>query len=102
MYAEKFSEKLKIARKNTGFNQDEVAKEIHIHQGTLSSYEKGRTQPDIETLGRLADFYQVSTDWLIGTTSTSKPIQMQTAYITQTKCAKNKNEIILEIKLQAT
>lgn len=67
MYAESFPSKLRKARENTGFTQREVAKEVRIPHGTLANYEIGRTQPDIETLGILADFYGVSVDWLIGT-----------------------------------
>lgn len=67
MYAESFPSKLKRAREQTGFSQREVAKELHIDHSQIARYETGRTQPDIETLGKLADFYNVSTDWLIGT-----------------------------------
>lgn len=67
MYAESFASKLKKARINTGFTQREVAKETGIPQSTLANYETGRTQPDIENIGILADFYEVSVDWLFGT-----------------------------------
>lgn len=67
MYAESFASKLKKARYETGFTQREVAKETGIPQSTIANYETGRTQPDIENLGILADFYLVSLDWLVGT-----------------------------------
>ena len=67
MYYETFPQKLKRAREQTGFTQREVEEETKIKQSTIASYEIGRTQPDIETLGTLADFYGVSTDWLLGT-----------------------------------
>lgn len=67
MYAEMFPQKLKKARENTGFTQREVCEELKMKQSTLASYEIGRTQPDYETLGILADFYGVSVDWLLGT-----------------------------------
>ncbi len=67
MYAESFPSKLKKAREDTGFTQREVSKETSIPQSTLANYETGRTQPDIENIGILADFYCVSCDWLIGT-----------------------------------
>lgn len=70
MYAEMFPIKLKKARKDTGFTQKEVALELKIDRSQIASYETGRTQPDIETLGKLADFYGVSVDWLIGTKGT--------------------------------
>lgn len=67
MYYESFPSKLKKARQNTGFTQTEIEKEIKIPRSTLANWEIGRTQPDIESLGILADFYGVSVDWLIGT-----------------------------------
>lgn len=67
MYAEGFAGKLKKAREETGFTQREVSREMKIPQSTLANYEVGRTQPDLETIGLLADFYEVSVDWLLGT-----------------------------------
>lgn len=67
MYKETFSQKLKKAREITGFTQEETSLETGIPRSTLANYEAGRTEPDIENLGILADFYGVSIDWLIGT-----------------------------------
>lgn len=76
MYTETFSQKLKKARENTGFTQREVSKETGIPQSTIANYEIGRTQPDIENLGILADFYGVSVDWLIGTKGVMSNIKL--------------------------
>lgn len=65
MYKETFAERLQKARKNAGFTQVEVAKELNISRSTLANYEIGRNEPDIETLGILASFYDVSVDWLL-------------------------------------
>lgn len=67
MYKEGFKSRLKKARDETGFTQREVSKETKIPQSTIANYETGRTEPDIENLGILTDFYGVSADWLIGT-----------------------------------
>lgn len=75
MYVELFAQKLKKAREDTGFTQREVAKQLNLKQATLASYEIGRTQPDVETLGKLADFYGVSVDWLFGTKGEDKEYQ---------------------------
>jgi len=72
MYYETFPIKIKKARNLTGFTQREVAAETGIRQSTLAQYETGKLQPDIEKLGILADFYGVSTDWLIGTQGNNK------------------------------
>lgn len=73
MYYETFPAKLKEARKDAGYTQKQVEALTGIQQAALSSYETGRTQPDIETLGKLCDFYLVSADWLIGTKGKNQP-----------------------------
>lgn len=67
MYYETFPAKLRQARKKLGLTQKAVAEETGISKASITNYELKRTQPDIETLGILADFYEVSADWLIGT-----------------------------------
>lgn len=72
MYVESFSSKLQKARYDTGFTQRDIEKELNIKQPTLASYEAGRTQPDIETLGILIDFYGIDANWLLGTKGNNK------------------------------
>lgn len=72
MYTEGFPSKIKKARKDTGFTQSEVEKETKISRSAISKYETGKLEPDLEKLATLADFYQVSVDWLLGTKGTSK------------------------------
>jgi transcriptional regulator with XRE-family HTH domain len=67
MYKEIFAKKLQKAREETGFTQREVCEATKIKQSTLASYEIGRTEPSIENLGILADFYEVDVNWLLGT-----------------------------------
>jgi len=67
MYKEIFNQRLKKARQETGFTQREVARETKIPHSTIANYETARTEPNIENLGILADFYGVSVDWLLGT-----------------------------------
>lgn len=47
-------------------SQVETAHEIGITAQTLGRYEKGERKPDIEVLKMLAEYYQVSTDYLLG------------------------------------
>jgi transcriptional regulator with XRE-family HTH domain len=67
MYYDSFPARIKKARENKGLLQIDVEAITHIKRSTLSGYEIGRTQPDLETLGILADLYEVSVDWLLGT-----------------------------------
>lgn len=72
MYKEGFPEKIKKARNETGFTQEEVSKETKITRSTIGKYETGDLEPDLEKLGILADFYEVSVDWLLGTKGNNK------------------------------
>jgi transcriptional regulator with XRE-family HTH domain len=53
------NENLRRLRKAKGMTQSEAADSISVTRQTVSSYESGRTQPDLETLKRLAEAYQV-------------------------------------------
>ena len=72
MYKEGFTSKLKEARKAKGLNQIDVAVELNIPRSTLANYESGRTEPDIETLGKLIVFYKIRADWLLSTSQMEK------------------------------
>lgn len=61
-----FPEKLARARKNAGFTQKEIERALNIKQSAIASYESGRSSPTYENLVKLADFYNVTCDWLLG------------------------------------
>lgn len=52
-------------RKEKGILQKEVADYLNVTVATISNYEKGIHAPDLNTLIRLADFFDVSTDFLL-------------------------------------
>lgn len=66
MYSKFFSERLRQARKNTGKSQIEIEIETGINRASLSRYETGEREPNLETIGKLAEHYKVSIDWLFG------------------------------------
>lgn len=59
-------QKLLSIRKDLGYKQQEVAIAIGISRAALSYYEKGERSVDIETLYKLATFYNISIDYLFG------------------------------------
>lgn len=67
MYTEIFRMKIKEARKNSGYTQQQVEDNTGISRNTISRIESGSREPNIETLGKLIDFYEVSADWILGT-----------------------------------
>ena len=66
MYKEVFALRLKQRREELGLSQLDISKDLGINQSKLSKYENGALEPNLETLGILANHYQVSIDWLLG------------------------------------
>lgn len=58
----------KRLRKARGLSQKALGDRLGLGQGTVSQWEVGRTMPDLQTVIALADFYGVSTDYLLGRT----------------------------------
>lgn len=58
--------RLKNEREKRNWSQITVAKKIGITNAVLSNYERDYRDPDTETLTRLANLYEVSTDYLLG------------------------------------
>ncbi len=56
---------LKEIRTKAGYTQDELAAEFHVTRQTISSWETGRSEPDIETLTKLAAFFNADVSELI-------------------------------------
>ncbi|MFT9117868.1 MAG: helix-turn-helix transcriptional regulator, partial [Sporolactobacillus sp.] len=64
--------RLRSEREKRRWSQLEVAKRIGITNAVLSNYERGSRDPDTSTLKKLADLYEVSVDYLLGTLSASE------------------------------
>lgn len=58
--------RIAMLRKEMGMNQMELAKYLRLSQQTISKYENGKADPDKETLIRLSELFNVSTDYIIG------------------------------------
>lgn len=52
-------------RKRNGYTQVDLSKMLNIQQTSYSKYEKNQRQPDYETIKKIADFYGVTTDYLL-------------------------------------
>lgn len=57
---------LKDLRKRTGMTQKEIAHELNITDRTYGHYETGKREPSIDTLIKIAKYYNVSIDYLVG------------------------------------
>lgn len=60
------ADRLRIVREAKKLSLRALAKELNIHFSTLGSYEQGRRKPDVDTLRTIAEYFSVSTDYLLG------------------------------------
>ena len=65
--------RLKMAREAKNLTQVQVKSLTNIHNKTLSGYEQGVSEPDIDTLKTLANLYETSIDYLVGNTDEPTP-----------------------------
>ncbi len=80
--------RIRDLREDMDLRQSDLAKKTGIDQRTISNYETGKTSPDAYALIKLADFFGVSIDYLIG--------RVKYDYST----AEKKTQIIEQIKKQ--
>ena len=65
--------RLKNLREDADITQSTIAEYLHIRQNTYSQYENGQRQIPIEMLIRLAKYYKVSVDYILGLTNVRRP-----------------------------
>lgn len=66
MYKEVFVSRIIQARKECGYTQREASEKLGISKSTIASYEVGRTEPDLETIGKLSKLYCHTVDYFLG------------------------------------
>lgn len=61
-----FPEKIKELRLKNRYTQQQIADKLGITRPAYTAYESGKRQPDFDTLEKIAEIYEVSTDYLLG------------------------------------
>lgn len=73
-------ENLKKLREEAGISQKQLAECIGVSQQSINKYENHNIEPDIQTMIRIADFFNTSVDYLIGHTELRRKIEVTHAY----------------------
>ena len=66
-------ENIRKLRTDMGYTQKQIAEVLGVSQNTYSQYEIGVLNYPVDALMKLADFYGVSTDYLLGRTDVKDP-----------------------------
>lgn len=71
---------LKKLRTEAGISQRELAENIGVSQQSINKYENHNIEPDIETLIRMAEFFDTSVDYLVGHSGIRRRIEPVNTY----------------------
>ena len=89
--------RLREIRKLSGLTMKELGIRIGVSESAISQYETGKRQPDYETLLKIADYFGVSVDYLLGKDEKAEDSELQ-EYLEQLK---NRSEMRMLFKLAA-
>lgn len=64
-----FNSQLKKLRTNSGINQIQLAEALGVTKQSISNWENDNILPSVEMLIKIADYFRVSTDYLLGLSS---------------------------------
>lgn len=67
-----FPERLRYLRKSANISQQTLGDAMNVTKVSISGYETGNRKPDTDTLQKLADYFDVSTDYLLGRSETKE------------------------------
>lgn len=72
-----FHTKFKELRLVSGYTQQELARKLDVSQSSITMWENGKRQPDLETLEVIADFFNVDMNYLTGVSDSTTRILNQ-------------------------
>lgn len=90
---------LKELRKKARLTQAELAKLIGVNQNTYSYWENGKTKIDNATLAKLADYFNVTVDYLLGRTTASTAENKKTPDANATSVSDEEYSMILKYRM---
>jgi transcriptional regulator with XRE-family HTH domain len=73
-------QRLKLLREEKKLKQLDIAKILGVSRTTYTQYETGKSEPDLATVAKLADYFNVSVDYLLGKTDIKHPIETIAAH----------------------
>jgi len=71
---------LRLLRQEAGISQQALADILGVSQQSINHYENHSTQPDIQTLIQMADYFKTSIDYIVGHTDIKDPFDNTAAY----------------------
>ncbi|MDW0050392.1 helix-turn-helix transcriptional regulator [Clostridioides difficile] len=93
-----FGERLKKLRIKFGLKQHELAEILNVSQSTIGMYENDQRTPPAESIVKLAEYFNVTTDYLLGHTKTNYSVSANIPGMPSIVCEDNSIYDILDGK----
>lgn len=97
----KFQNILRQLRKSARLTQDELALKLGYSKSTISMYENGNREPDLETLENIADFFNVDINMLTGNKPAKAITQDEAVFLNTYRRAKGSDSAAVKAVLKA-
>ncbi|HDT8108032.1 TPA: helix-turn-helix transcriptional regulator, partial [Enterococcus faecalis] len=93
-------EKIKIARNNKDFTQEELANQLNVSRTAVSNWENGRNYPDLKILIQISDTLNISIDKLLkDDLEFIKKIESDSEELKELKERETRKDILYQISL---
>ena len=90
-----FGSILKKLRTQQGLSQKNIAKELYVVRQTVSKWENGQAEPDIDTIYKLAELFNTTVDELVGKDKETEGEVAEEPDVIKGFFVKNKKKIIV-------
>ena len=95
-----FSVRLKELRTDNDMSQTELAQKLNLKASAIPKYEKGITQPAIETLKKLAQIFCVTVDYLVGLSDIRNPYDISNITPNEVELVEHFRQLSYENKIR--
>lgn len=92
-----FGDILRELREENKMTQEDLGKLINVTKQAIYNYEKGDNEPNLTTLVKLSDIFNVSLDFLLGRTKQRQNLLIKNQLLLDTLNDKNKKRILLDM-----
>lgn len=86
-----FGERLRELRTEKQLSQSEFAKQVRLTKSAVNMYERGEREPSFEVLEKIADYFNVDLDYLLGKTDCKNKFSVSEKYISRIPAMKTWN-----------
>jgi transcriptional regulator with XRE-family HTH domain len=91
-----FQKRLQEIRTNHKISQKELAQSLQVSQQTIAKWENGKATPNPNMIAKIANYFNISSDYLLGLSSIPSPKEEETFL----KISQNKDLLLLCRKVQ--